>query len=91
MPKPNTVLESMTRLEVCGRVIRIWRDEKNLSYIDNSDLETHADKIRAAFAPGAIGPTSAELLKGFAAFNRVSAVEVLNENGCGLLLYPDWN
>lgn len=84
------VIESMTHLVIHGRTIRIWRDEKYLQDVDNTDILVHAEKLRASYATGMRSPSDAELLMAFEGFPRVAAVEVLDENKNGLLVYPSW-
>lgn len=90
--KLNPVLESMTRLHVDGRTIRVWRTEKDFKSANNSDLHEWAAQLDGViFASAPNKPTNEELIRAVCTFNRIAAVEVLDETGGGFVLYPDWN
>lgn len=89
------VVESMTRVELTdGRVVRVWRDETALPH------ETEADWIEIAYRNrlNLAGPIadllanvpSNEVARRVATMKRVNAVEVLEKDGSGVLVYPEW-
>ncbi len=80
----NRVYESMTRVRVNGYAVRVWRDEPELAAGDNHDI------VRAlTFAPR--DAMAADLIRIVEMLPRVVAVEVLDADGNGILLYPDWS
>ena len=81
---PNRVYESMTRHYVGAYTVRVWRDEKSLEPGNNDD-------IRAALDYAPLNATAPDLVALVEALPRVVAVEVLDDDGNGILLYPDWN
>ena len=90
MKNPNPVLESMTRLRIGPFTVRVWRTEARFKDVDNADLLEWSVKLNNIFVHRCGAPTAEELVRAACAFPRVSAAEVLDELGCGLILYPDW-
>jgi hypothetical protein len=83
MPK-NRVVESMTRLTIGPYSVRIWRTEASMDSADNADLR---DALRTV--DPYLGP--AHIAKVVESFERVAAIEVLDADGNGSILYPDWS
>ena len=81
------VIEAMTRVElVDGRTVRVWSEIERL---DRFCDETQ--RIAGLVCSLAVGGTRTQLLAAVIAQNPgVNAVEVLESDGCGLLIYPDW-
>ena len=78
------IFESMTRLEVGGYTVRVWRQEEG--FVSGPSWEvTEALKIFEVVVPS-VGAIS-EVLE---AIGRVNAYEVLDKNGNGLVVYTDW-
>jgi hypothetical protein len=82
--QPNRVYESMTRFFKEGYTVRVWRSEESLKPAPTDDI-----KWALALAP--IDSEPADLVAIVEALPRVVAVEVLDDDGNGILLYPDWN
>lgn len=82
--QPNRVYESMTRVQVGPYTVRVWRTEASLTSADNSDLR---EALRYANPYGA----PEEIVRIVEALPRIAAVEVLDHNGNGGILYPDWS
>lgn len=82
----NRQLESMTRLQIGGLRARIWRTESDLAHVNNEDLQDLGLELNARWEPPEINDVAERL----AALDRVSAVEVLDYYGNGVLIYPDW-
>jgi hypothetical protein len=80
----NRVYESMTRVQAGRFSVRVWREEKCLEPQSNDDL-------RAALEAAPLDATAPDLIAIAEALPRVVAVEVLDDDGNGILLYPDWN
>jgi hypothetical protein len=87
--KSTSILESMTRLVVDRRVIRVWRAEKSFR-TTNDDLFDWAKRVESHFFPNEARPSDQELVLAAAAHPRVSAVEITNEQGNGFVHYTSW-
>lgn len=81
--KKERIIESMTKIQVGSKIIRVWRNEPALqaSY-NNSDLINLCHEL-SGFPIDSVASVLAEA-------PRVNAVEVLNEDGSGVLIYPAW-
>lgn len=84
---PNRVIESMTNLSIYSNVfglckIRVWRQETEIrDNYDNSDIIQLINKPWGS---------RRELIEAIEKVDRVNAVEVLDRNDNGTILYPDW-
>ena len=78
------IIESMTRVTLPNKMyIRVWRQENELkSTYDNSDIYTLC-KLNTYMSPE-------QLAEKICTLSRINAVEVLDADGSGLLIYPDW-
>ncbi len=83
----NLLLESMTPLKVCGYYVRVWRQESLNHPINNADLVDAADDLSMELMSGATDGTIARRL---IELPRVNAVEVLDGEKRGVVLYRDW-
>lgn len=81
--KKIRVIESMTKLSVLEKTIRVWRAESVLrDAYDNSDLQAICS-VNMHLPIHVIAETIAKQ-------PRVNAVEVLSGDGNGVLIYPEW-
>ncbi len=92
--------ESMTRIPLYEHVpnprrgwdakpigcVRVWRSEASLEAACEPD---NADILLAMTALGDT-PTPQQIIAAIEQLDRIEAVEVLNEQGNGALLYPNW-
>lgn len=78
------VIESMTRVEMDGLVVRVWRAE---GAVQPSYPMTERE-VRQAIPRGCW--QRAEIVRAIAALPRVNAVEVLGADGCGVVVYTAW-
>lgn len=79
----NILAESMTKLHWRGLAIRVWREETSIeSAPDNKDLVEAVEN-----SPSKLGN---ELAASILRVDRVNAVEILDSNGNGIVLYRDW-
>jgi hypothetical protein len=80
------VIESMTKAALWDDlIIRVWRNENELrDNYDNSDIY----RVLQELAP--YKPKSDLIASTISNLERVSAVEILNRHGNGILIYPDW-
>ncbi len=89
----NPCAESMTRLQIGALTIRIWRTEASLEEAikaDNLDIKLWAaDTTHNLVASGRQSDVT-QLFGEILNFERVAAVEILDENGNGQIFYPDW-
>ena len=90
------VIESMTRCVwkwgFRTFVIRVWRQEESLSLWDNDDIKQLIEwKCRTA---DDIDPTTRppheQLIEDIARLPRINAIEIVDENGNGVVLYTEW-
>jgi hypothetical protein len=81
----NRQYESMTRAVIAGFTVRVWCEEKEVRA--GPDLEVlrrlKGIDVEAEQIPGVISKT----LDGLP---NVSAYEILDEQGHGAIVYPDW-
>lgn len=88
--KPNRVYEVMTKMKVYGHNVRIWSSVEDLNHtaLCREDLF----EARALYEHKTWGqPTSQnEVAEHFSGLRNVAAVEVVDDNGQGVLIYPDW-
>ncbi len=92
--QPNPIRESMTRVVVGGYTVRVWRDEPLEGDLEQSRTSVRL-RIASAFHDAIRDQTNhaSELrswIKRIAALDRVAAVELLDADGCGEIVYPDW-
>lgn len=87
--KKNRQYESMTKLKVLGYTVRLWREEPDPSEVDNSDIIRLGKELDDGIY---VQPPSAGwIAEMFSTVKRSAAVEVLNQDGNGVLIYPDWH
>jgi len=77
----NRIMESMTRVETTNYVVRVWRNEPDLLPKANDDI------VRALAGL----EERRDIIEALEALPEVVAIEVLDRQGNGVLLYPDWN
>ena len=86
----KVLIESMTKVAqkygVHDYTIRVWREEP--SDQQSYRTRTQGEILDALHATKYI--TTFETASGLLALDRVSAVEVVDETGCGVVLYKDW-
>ena len=80
-PKPNRVHETMTRVLAGIYAVRVWRAV---------DKATQGPDREVAAAIRQASPTFAGLTAALDALTDVAAYEILDANGNGALVYPDW-
>jgi hypothetical protein len=78
------IIESMTRVTLPNKMyIRVWRQENELkATYDNNDIHRLC-KLNTYMSPE-------QLAEKVCTLPRINAVEVLDADGSGLLIYPDW-
>lgn len=78
------IIESMTRVTLPNKLyIRVWRQESEVKAEYNNQDIHDVCKRNAHLDPGEIAEQVCKL-------DRINAVEVLYNDGSGLLIYPDW-
>lgn len=87
--KPEVLWESMTSLQVGEFAIRVWRQEGNLTVrdIQNQDLfgvSFDMDRNAKEWTDPVV------IAESFLIIPRVNAVEVIDEDGDGIVAYKDW-
>jgi len=79
----NRQLESITKGTTERFTVRVWRTEDSLDGINNSDIQSEIKKCHYY-------QTHQQVAEDLEKFPRVAAVEVLDTNGNGIVVYPDW-
>jgi hypothetical protein len=78
----NRQYESMTKIVKNNLTVRVWRTEQEFTTGNNSDIKA------AIVLANADLESISEILD---TFPNVAAYEILDEEGNGALVYPDWN
>ena len=78
----NRQYESMTKVVKDRLIVRVWRTEQEFTTGNNSDI--YSAVVLANDDPQSIS----EILD---TFPNVAAYEILDKDGNGALVYPDWN
>jgi len=81
----NRIYESMTRIQHYQFTVRVWCRETEFNWRDKSG--PRSEIVEALEHLPASPLLIAETLD---AFSEVSAYEILDENGNGAIVYPDW-
>lgn len=81
-------VESMFRFKIETHTIRVWRDEKQVGKYEPGDLSAVRDEVARNHDGEYTLPH--EIAERFARCDRVSAVEVLDLEGNGIVLYVTW-
>ena len=94
-PAPHRVYESMTRLVLetmrDRTVIRVWRDEPVFRAGPDQEVVDHCATMPARDPTDSFQTYAQVIVHHVAALPRIAAIEVLDANGNGGLLYPDWS
>jgi hypothetical protein len=77
------VVESMTRIRLAKGAVRVWRDQGSLENFDTWDNDDLRRAIRRNM-------TTREIVEALTALPRVAAIEVLDDDGNGVVIYPEW-
>jgi hypothetical protein len=88
-----TVYESMTKLHVGRFLVRVWRAESGLkdSYEHaNRDLYEVAKLLNNKWVENLFVIQPTEVANEYLKLDRINAVEVLDADGNGMVVYPDW-
>ena len=89
------VIESMTTIRLNNLIVRVWRDEIEVKDLyENHDLihgNPYLTSVIAEFNEGADRQLSpGRVARGIAMAARVSAVEVKDHAGNGIVIYTQW-
>ena len=84
----NRVCERMVRFAGKYLVIRVW-------VTANQEFETDVAKLKSLLSTFTLTPATEANMKmiicAIEEFENIAAAEILNLDGEGILLYPDWN
>ena len=97
----NTLYESMTRVFVYpsldhdedATTVRVWRATRKPEMGPDSEIQAVIDRavhVHRSSADSSPHDLRMSLIEALAAMPRVEAVEVLDAQGNGALIYPDW-
>ena len=78
----NKVIEKMIKVVYDKSTVRVWRDITINTHDNNDDVKKVIDSNRDV--------TQETLADIIGKLNDVAAVEVLDNDGQGVVLYPDW-
>lgn len=90
------VIESMTRCVwkwgFRTFVVRVWRQEETLDKHDNNDiLYLVMDRTKSLLDDtDDKQPPYKQLIEDIAKLPRINAIEIVDENGNGVVLYTEW-
>lgn len=80
---PNRVYESMTKVVRFGLTVRVWHEAETFTMGPNTEVRDFINKWDGN-GPKEFAHEMAEKISG------IAAIEIINVDGCGALLYPDW-
>jgi hypothetical protein len=90
----SAAVESMTKLELCGLRIRIWRTEATIEdavSAANTDLNMWRDQTAGrVVTDGEFQLSMLQIFRELRAFERVAAIEVVDSDGVGAVDYVTW-
>jgi len=88
----NRIYESMTRVQHYGLTIRVWKTEEEFTFESHDEKITDAIKrlVLSRFAAHPLWVLAKSISETLDAFTDVSAYEILDANGNGCVVYPDW-
>jgi hypothetical protein len=78
----NRQYESMTKVVKGDLVVRVWRTETSFTGGENDDIIVAINKTDEDYHALSIALDS---------LPDIAAYEILDKNGNGALVYPDWN
>jgi hypothetical protein len=78
----NRQYESMTKVVKGDLVVRVWRTETSFTGGENHDIIVAINKTDEDYHALSIALDS---------LPDIAAYEILDKNGNGALVYPDWN
>jgi hypothetical protein len=82
---PNVVYESMTRIRGPKWTVRVWREEPRVTLGPDPEVVQVVETAMIQYADAkSIVAVAVRLLP------RLNAIEILNNEGDGGLVYPDW-
>ena len=85
-PTKHRVIESMSKYSPLGLTIRVWRSEAELkSRYSHNDIVKLIDRLSDNRSTP-LHTYAQEIAK----LPRINAVEVLDYDGHGVLIYPEW-
>lgn len=87
----KVLIESMTRFKVDGLQIRCWRQEPD-EFLEYDEPLTHQDvaKQTEKIFSKSDGWTYPQIAREILKIDRMNAVEVIGDDGDGVVLYKDW-
>jgi hypothetical protein len=89
----NPVFESMCRLQIGDLRVRIWRDEPSLEAAytaENADLHDWAQSKRVEIVLHGEKPHPLALFGELAKIERIAAVEIIDQDMQGTVVYNNW-
>lgn len=79
----NRQYESMTKVVKGDLVVRVWRTEKSFTGGENHDIKAAINRVDVASKLG--------ISIALDNLPNIAAYEILDKDGNGALVYPDWN
>lgn len=85
--EPNRRYESMTRVQHGGLTVRVWRTEESHTYGPNEEIEKTIRSVHIWPNPHS---TSLLISRALDGLPNIAAYEILDGEGHGAIVYPDW-
>jgi hypothetical protein len=88
----SRVIESMTRVEIPGYTVRVWRevDDIESTYACHTQID---DQINEYWNDCSSDPRRFnlnDLIYKIEQLGRINAIEIINRYGNGVVYYPEW-
>lgn len=87
----NRVCEQMHKAETDNLIFRVWITANQDFVVDSTELDNLGDLLDSFHGLAATNDNMVMVLSKIESLPNIAAAEVLDRNGNGLLLYPDWN
>jgi hypothetical protein len=86
----NAQVETLTEWTIGQWRVRVWRTQPSIYAAfeaDNRDLRASTNAIVC----GRDGPTAAQIVAALAALPRIACIAIVDADGNGISVYPDWH
>lgn len=84
----NRIYESMTRAIGWEHIVRVWREEASFKSGPDEEIRRLLQNVRLERLKGSL--EVARISQVLDALPRIAAYEILNQDGDGVVVYPDW-
>lgn len=84
----NRLYESMTRASCWDHIVRVWREEPTFRSGPDEEIARLLQNVRLERLKGVLEVS--RISQVLDALDRIAAYEILDQNGHGVVVYPDW-